>query len=53
MDNYRRQKENIRRKCSQLDNIERNILIEHDKKIGIDEIIRQNERINNNSKSPV
>ena len=38
---------------SQRSNIERNKLIEDDKRIGIDEIIKQNERINNNLKSQV
>ena len=38
---------------SQRSNIERNKLIEDDKRIGIDEIIKQNERVNNNLKSQV
>ena len=44
-------KENIRSKYSQRGNIERDLLIEHDKGIRTDEIIKQNERINNNLKS--
>ena len=44
-------KENIRNKYSQRGNTERDLLIEHEKGIGIDEIIKQNERINNNRKS--
>ena len=38
---------------SQRSNIERNKLIEDGKRIGIDEIIKQNERISNNLKSQV
>ena len=38
---------------SQRSDIERNKLIENDKRIGIDEIIKQNKRINNNLKSQV
>ena len=38
---------------SQRSNIERNKLIEDGKRIGIDEIIKQNERIINNLKSQV
>ena len=38
---------------SQRSNIERNKLIEDGHRIGIDEIIRQNEKIDNNLKSQV
>ena len=38
---------------SQRSNIEKNKLIEDGKRIGIDEIIKQNKRINNNLKSQV
>ena len=37
----------IREQC----NVERDSLIEYDKRSGIDEIIKQNKRINNNRKS--
>ena len=45
--------ESIRMMKSQRNDIERNKLIEDGKKIGIDKIIRQNERINYNLKSQV
>ena len=38
---------------SQRSNVEKNKLIESDKRMGIDEIIKQNERINNNLKSQI
>ena len=42
--NYLRLKKIIIIKDSQLDDIERDILIEHNKRIGIDQILKQNER---------
>ena len=48
--NYCKLKENIRMMKSQRSNIEKNKLIKDDKKVDIDEMIRQNERINNNLK---
>ena len=49
--NYRELKESIRIMKSQRSNIERNKLIENGKRMGIDKIIRQTERINNNFES--
>ena len=46
--NYCKLKENIRMMKSQRSNIEKNKLIKDDKRVDIDEMIRQNERINNN-----
>ena len=44
--NYHELKQSIRMMKSQRSNIERNTLIENGKRIGIDEFIKQNERIN-------
>ena len=52
-EHYRREKERIRTKSSEKGGNERGGLIEHGNKTGIDEIIKQNERINNNRKSQV
>ena len=50
---YHEVKESIRMMKSQRSDIERNKLIKHGNIIGIDEIIKQNEKINNNVKSQV
>ena len=50
---YRQLKESFRMMKSQRSNVEKNKLIEGDKRMGIDEIIKQNERINNNLKSQI
>ena len=50
---YRQLKESFRMMKSQRSNVEKNKLIESDKRMGIDEIIKQNERINNNLKSQI
>ena len=42
--NYLRLKESIQKKDSQLDDIERDRLIEHGKRTGINEKLKQNER---------
>ena len=49
--NYWELKEGIRMMHSQRNDTEKNYLIEEGKKIGIDEIIKRNEIINNNWKS--
>ena len=49
--NYRELKVNIRMMKSQRSDTEKNNLIEEDKRIGIDEIIKRNEIFNNNLKS--
>ena len=48
--NYRSMKESIRTNESQLGDIERDRLIGHGKRIGIDEILRDGERQNLNLK---
>ena len=50
---YRQLKESFRMMKSQRSNVEKNKLIEGGKRMSIDEIIKQNERINNNLKSQV
>ena len=50
---YRQLKESFRMMKSQRSNVEKNKLIEGGKRMGIDEIIKQNERINNNLKSQI
>ena len=45
-ENYHRMKENIRIKTSERGDIKSNRLIEYGNRIVIDEIIKQNERIN-------
>ena len=47
---YRGLKESIRMTTSQRSDTERNNLIEEDKKIGINEVIKRNEFINNSLK---
>ena len=51
--NYRELKESIRMMKSETSDTEKNKLIEDDKRTGTDEIIKQNERIKNNSKFQV
>ena len=51
--NNRELKENIRMMNSQKSDSEKKQLIEEDKKIGIDEVIKCNEIINNSLKSEV
>ena len=51
--NYRKLKESITMMKSQRRDIERSKLIEDGKRIGTDQIIRKNERINNSLKSQV
>ena len=50
---YRKLKESITMMKSQRSDIERSKLIEDGKRIGTDQIIRKNKRINNNLKSQV
>ena len=47
---YRELKESIRMMNSQRSDVEKNSLIEEGKKIGINEVIKRNEIINNSSK---
>ena len=51
--NYRELKESIRMMKSQRIDTEKNNLIEAGKKIGIDEVIKRNEFINNSLKSKI
>ena len=51
--NYRELKESIRIMNSQRSDTEKNYLTENSEKIGIDEIIKQNEIINKNLKSQI
>ena len=51
--NYRELKESIRIMNSQRSDTEKNYLTENSEKIGIDEIIKQNEIIDKNLKSQI